>query len=514
MKRSILFLCMLAGLLQAGVKSQFDIPNRAERVIQENQWRADQGDGTYRNPVLMGHWHDPSVVRVGEDYYMCHCEYESILIWHSRDLVNWRPIGRPIKTKYPSIWACDLIYHEGLFYLYCPIVLPERRNGERFSNFVTTAEDPAGPWSEPVDLYFGGIDPGHVVGRDGKRYIYVNNGRYVQLSDDGLSKVTELKQVYDGWEYPEEWIVQCKCLESPKLFFHNDYFYMVSAQGGTSGPSTSHMIVVARSKNATGPWENSPYNPMVRTYSRDEAWWTQGHGTILDAPDGSWWVIYHGYMNNLRVMGRPTMLMPVTWTADGWPKIPEGVRPEQTLPKPVGENVGHGMPLSDDFKGKVIGPQWDFLDNGPAADKIVSGGGKLRMQAKGEGPADARQLTFIPANISYDIQVEVEIPDGAEAGMLIWGGNTAFNGTAIRKDEVFMFERTREHRRTKYDGNRVFFKAHCIKHDVNLYYSPDSKMWHKFENGVDVSSGGGRIMLYADGKGEVIFRDFRYQGLD
>jgi hypothetical protein len=91
----------------------------------------------------------------------------------------------------------------------------------------------------------------------------------------------------------------------------------VSAQGGTAGPSTSHMIVVARAKSPAGPWENMPSNPLLRTRDRAERWWSQGHGTILEAADGTWWVVYHAFENGYRTLGRQTLLMPIEWTADG-----------------------------------------------------------------------------------------------------------------------------------------------------------------------------------------------------
>ena len=105
-------------------------------------------------------------------------------------------------------------------------------------------------------LEVGEIDPGHVVGPDGKRYLHYSGGKVVGLADDGLSVTGELKKVYDGWPIPESWRIECFCLESPKLFFKGDYYHLISAQGGTAGPSTSHMVVQARSRTPVGPWEN------------------------------------------------------------------------------------------------------------------------------------------------------------------------------------------------------------------------------------------------------------------
>ena len=101
------------------------------------------------------------------------------------------------------------------------------------------------------------------------------------------------------------------CLESPKLNEHNGYYYLTSAQGGTAGPATSHMVVSARSKSVTGPWENSPYNPIVHTYSVTDSWWSKGHGTLIDDVNGNWWIVYHAYANDYHTLGRSTLIEPV-----------------------------------------------------------------------------------------------------------------------------------------------------------------------------------------------------------
>jgi beta-xylosidase len=140
----------------------------------------------------------------------------------------------------------------------------------------------------------------------------------VRLADDGLSVVGTMKKVYDGWKYPEEWIVESFSQEGPKILKRGDYYYMVLAEGGTAGPPTGHMIVAARSRTMEGPWENSPYNPIVRTRSASERWWSKGHGTLVEGPRGEWYLVYHAYENGFHTLGRQTLLDPVEWTSDGW----------------------------------------------------------------------------------------------------------------------------------------------------------------------------------------------------
>ena len=192
--------------------------------------------------------------------------------------------------------APDLIKHNGRYYLYYPTATGEI--------YVIHTDNLRGEWSKPMKLDVKGIDPGHVVGEDGRRYLYINDGRMVQLSDDGLSVTSEVKKVYDGWQFPSEWDTEGMWLESPKLIYKNGYYYMTSAEGGTAGPPTSHMCAMARSRSVQGPWEDSPYNPLVHTYSASEPWWSKGHGTLIDDADGNWWMIYHAYPNGQYTLGR------------------------------------------------------------------------------------------------------------------------------------------------------------------------------------------------------------------
>jgi xylan 1,4-beta-xylosidase len=286
----------------------------------EGQRRADLGNGTYLNPVLAGDRPDPNILKDGDDYYAAFSSflyYPGVPIWHSRDLVNWTPVTAALKTFIGNVWALDIAKHDGRYFIYIP-ALDDQDRARPLKTYVIHAPSMQGPWSEPIDLHLDGhIDPGHVVGEDGKRYLFFNGGARVQLRDDGLAPVGDVRRVYDGWPIPEKWIIEGFALEGPKLTRRGDYFYMFSGQGGTAGPPTSHMVVVARARSIDGPWENCPHNPVVRTASRDEPWWSRGHATAVEGPDRRWWLIYHGYENGLRTLGRQMLLEPIEWTAAG-----------------------------------------------------------------------------------------------------------------------------------------------------------------------------------------------------
>jgi hypothetical protein len=188
-----------------------------------------KGDGYYVNPIFAGDYPDPSILRDGSDYYIVHSSFEyypGLLIWHSKDLIHWAPVTNALHKYVGSVWAPDLVKYKNKFYIYFPA---------NSTNYVVTAESIHGPWSDPIDLKIGNIDPGHVTDAQGKRYLYFSSGGYVPLSDDGLSVAGEFKHVYDGWPIPRDWSIECFCMEGPKLVKRGDYYYMTVAEAALQG---------------------------------------------------------------------------------------------------------------------------------------------------------------------------------------------------------------------------------------------------------------------------------------
>ena len=321
MKDCFIALAMTTLFLFSNIAAAEDMPH------------GDLGDGTFRNPVLVGGEGDVTVIRVEKDYYVTFGR--TLGVWHSRDLVNWKQVSTVDTRGLGSPWAPDIVYHEGRYFIYTTLVDRARAPGEQFMNVVFTADDPAGPWSDPIDLELNGyIDPGHLAAEDGQRYLYYNKGRYVTLDPTGTKITSGVTKVYDGWAYPPEWVVECFCLEAPKLLYRDGWYHMLSAQGGTAGPPTAHMVVSARSRTPVGPWENSPHNPLIRTASAGEKWHRQGHGQLIDDADGNWWMLYTGYNEDIGPR-KITLLLPIEWDEEGWPVIPEGVHVDDVMAKPV-----------------------------------------------------------------------------------------------------------------------------------------------------------------------------------
>ena len=492
----------------------------------ENQRQADLGNGTFLNPVFAGDRPDPSVLKDGEDYYLTLSSFDAypgLPIWHSRDLVNWQPLGHAITKNVGAIWAPDIVKHEGRYYIYFPA-----RTAQARSNFVVWSDSINGPWSEPIDLGLAGyIDPGHAVGEDGKRYLFLSGGDYVQLSDDGLSVVGTPKHVYDGWKYPESWDVEAYAQEGPKINFHNGWYYMTTAVGGTAGPPTGHMVITARPRSIHGPWENSPHNPITRTQSKDEPWWSRGHATVVEGTDGRWWMIYHGYENGYWTLGRQALLEPIEWTDDGW-FVAKGGDLGKPLAKPSGSSVGpHGMALSDDFTGKTLGSQWSFFN--PTQDeyrRLTFTGNGLELQAKGETPRDSSPLTVIAGDQAYQYEVEMDIAPGAVGGALLFYSDRLYVGVGSN-GEKFIMHRYGEERPTRLEpsrkGGKLWLRVTNNRHIVTIHTSTDGRVWQKYPVQMEVSgyhhNVAGKFLalkpaLYAAGDGKVTFRQFRYRALD
>jgi xylan 1,4-beta-xylosidase len=490
----------------------------------EGQRKADLGNGTFVNPIVPGDRPDPTVLKDGADYYMTFSSFQSTpgaVIWHSTDLVNWAPIGAALHKPIGTVWAMDLVKHGGRYYLYIPAL-----QDQGSTIFVVHADDIRGPWSEPVDLKLPGcIDPGHAVGEDGKRYLFVNGVRRIRLADDGLSTLGELEQVYTPWRYPQDWVVEMFAPEGPKIFRRGDWFYLVAAVGGTSGPPTSHMVTVARSKSIHGPWQDCPHNPMVRTWSADEPWWSRGHATVVEGPAGDWWMVYHGYENGFRTLGRQALLEPVEWTRDGWLRAKGGTL-ATPLPKPQGGKAGPaGLALSDDFSAGRLGLQWSFFNAGAQeSGRLRFEPRSLVLQGKGGTLADCSPLTCLVGDRSYEAAVTLHASGDAQGGLSLFYDQRGFAGVGFSAGHMVTYHYGQEHSWMRQELRARSVRLKLVNRDnvATFHYAVDGGPWVQHPWQMEVSGfhhnvfGGFlslRIGLFAAGRGEVRFSDFAYRGL-
>ena len=465
---------------------------------------------TEARPLLIGNWADPTILKDGDDYYMTHSSFEfqpGLLIWHSKNLQSWRPIAHAVVNQESSIWAPDLIKHDGRYYIYYPAA---------GTNWVVTAEKITGPWSKPVSIGVGKIDPGHIADDEGRRYVHLSGGHAVEVSPNGLKAITPAKKIYDGWPIPRDWTIECFCLESPKLTRRGGWYYLTSAQGGTSGPATSHMVVSARSKSPLGPWENSPYNPIIRTWDRDEAWWSKGHGTLVEGPGKNWYCVLHGYMNGYRTLGRCTLIEPIEWTDDGW------FRAADQWPASGQDSVSEvTMPLSDEFDGEALSIQWQFHREFDDA-RYELNEDSLILKGDGDTPGLSHPACVMAMHRAYEIETEVEISGEGYAGLMLFGSPNVYIGLAIAPDGRLRrvqegFRRYRNTDEPEIERSRVTLRIVNEQQDVRFYYRSAEGEWVILQPGMDVSSmttvgwHALRPALFATGSAKARFRYFRYR---
>jgi beta-xylosidase len=494
----------------------------------DGQRKADLGNGTFLNPIMAGDHPDPTILKDGRDYYMTFSTFEAypgLVIWHSRDLINWQPIGPALKKNIGSVWAPELAKHKGRYFLYIP-TKKTAIEGSRTTSWVIWADKIEGPWSEPIDLNLPNhIDPGHAVGEDGSRWLFLSGGDRVRLSDDGLSRIGEPEHVYNPWHYPSDWVVEGFSPEGPKVMRHGGYFYLITAVGGTAGPPTGHMVIAARSKSINGPWEHCPRNPLVRTTSRSEKWWSRGHASLVEGPDGSWWAVYHGYENGYWTLGRQTLLDRVEWTADGWFRMTGG-----DLSRPIrmprgGTALPHGLALSDDFSTLALGTRWNFFR--PAADETSRArvaNHTLILKARGNAPSDSSPLLTIAGDQAYRFECDIDIDRGVTAGLILFYDDKLYAGLGFDKNRFVTHQYGIERGRpANPHGTCLRMRVTNDRNVVTYDTSGDGgRTWRRFDRGMEVSGyhhnvRGGFLMLrpglYAAGQGEARFRNFIFRAL-
>lgn len=408
--------------------------------------------GHFRNPILTGFEPDPTLCRVGDDYYLVTSSFTylpGLPIHHSRDLVNWRLIGHAITKPGPlryaglhvsrGLFAPALSHRDGRFYLMCTMV-----GGG--GNFVITATNPAGPWSEPSFLPFEGIDPSIFFDEtDGSAWI-VNNGapegtpRYdghraiwLQRFDPKTLTTTGPRRVLvDGGADPATkpvWI------EGPHLFRREGFIYLSAAEGGTS---LDHRQVMFRSRSLQERFEPWSGNPILTQRdldgAADGAITCTGHAQLVIGPDGRWWASFlacrpqPGSAGRFWLTGRETFLLPVTWTTDGWPVIlPRGRRVPMTVASPNGAQVlasemSGNFEWRDDFGGAVLKPQWLAL-RGDGGARLVDGA--LQLPARAERLDGLGQPAFLGRRVQhgrFDAALTLPMPTaaGVAAGLSLF----------------------------------------------------------------------------------------------
>ena len=494
-------------------RRKFVLNTAAAAVALRTRFSIAQQTGFYRNPILGGDHPDGSPIRVGNDFYLTHSSFDyapGLLIWHSKDLINWRPVAAALHRYYGTVWAPYLCEYQNHFYIYFPAA---------GSIKVVHADHPTGPWSEPIDLGIKAIDPAHIA-EDGRRFLHIVGGRMAELNADGLSVKVAPRTVFEAWPMPTSSRMECTCLEGPKMMERNGYFYMNVAEGGTAGPGTSHAVVSARSRHADGPFEYSPYNPIVRTGSRDDRWLSLGHGRLVDTPDGKWYMTVHAYENGYRALGRQLLLLPIEWTADGWFRVQVGTAPDSGLPMPIpGTAQQPYLDPSDDFTSPELGLQWGFWHEFDAS-RFKTGNGALTLEARGKTLEETSALTTPVGGHSYTVEVDVEMAQGCEAGLLLFYNSEHAPGILLSPQGISARLATGSTHSYKEKGaTRATLRIVNDRQEIDFYYKLPGKPWSRTEESAEISGMDHNVLggfldvrpaLCAFGGGKATFRAFKY----
>ena len=363
--------------------------------------------GSYRNPVIPGFQPDPSIVRVGRDYYLVNSSFAffpGLPIFHSRDLVNWTQIGnaidRPGMVDFSglgiarAIFAPTIRFRAGSLYIVNTCI-------ECGSNFIISATDPKGPWSAPVFLNaIDGIDPDLFFDDDGRAWI-ANNGPppetpkynghraiWIQEFDWKATKMIGPRQVLiDGGVEPATKPIWT---EGPHIFKRDGWYYLITAEGGTAG---GHSETVYRSRAVTGPYVPGPVNPILTQRDLDPhrpfPVYATGHADFVQTPGGQWWSVFLGtrpYEANLSNLGRETFLLPVHWPKGGWPSIlpPKTPVPQIVARPPLRKGVAaRTSAWRDEFTAATLAPEWLTLRT-PASRWFTLAQGALALEPRSE----------------------------------------------------------------------------------------------------------------------------------
>ncbi|MFI7403837.1 glycoside hydrolase family 43 protein [Streptomyces sp. NPDC049541] len=392
--------------------------------------RPETRTSTVNNPVIPGFHPDPSICRVGEDYYLACSSFEyfpGVPLFHSRDLVHWTQIGnaldRPSQLRLPldsrssgGIYAPTLRHHDGRFWL---IVTNVSADG----NLLVTATDPAGPWSDPVWLPgVHGIDPDLAWDEDGTCWCTVAGVSQVRLDPYTGETLGPARSLWSG-------MPGAKAPEAPHLYRIGDYWYLLIAEGGTE---RCHAVAIARARTSGGPFEPCPDNPILTHRGTDHPVQNTGHADLVQAPDGSWWMVLLGVRPGggtpgWHVLGRETFLAPVTWV-DDWPVVGELSLQAPAPPWPL--QPGPVPPVRDDFDLNELAPQWVSLRHRPAEDCTTKERpGWLTLRARGAS-LDHTDVTFVGRRQQHQscrVRTLVDVGEG-------------HGGLAVRLDEQHHYD--------------------------------------------------------------------------
>ncbi len=404
--------------------------------VNPNPWVMSPKPGvevTYTNPVIPGFYSDPSVCRVGDDYYLITSTFEfypGVPVFHSKDLIHWEQIGHCIhrKEQIPenlNIFAATLRYHNGTFYMITTNVSTK-------GNFYVTASDPAGPWSDPVWIDVQGIDPDLFFDDDGRTYVISSNFELTEIDLETGKLIGEKQKVWfgAGGRYPE----------APHIYKKDGFYYLMAAEGGTE---EAHSVTISRSNSIWGPYVNNPANPIAahaNVAGMGLPIQGVGHADIVQAHNGSWWMVIHGYRSVTgypphHILGRETCLVPVSWPEGSWPIVNgNGTIPVKLTVPTLPQVAFDPKPVRTEFDKEEPGMEWNTIqppndnnfDLNPEEGKLTLNGSALRIGENGNPAFIGRRLTDIQFSATTRLDFNPK-NENEEAGIILLNNGSHFD---------------------------------------------------------------------------------------
>ncbi|WP_449539328.1 glycoside hydrolase family 43 protein [Ferdinandcohnia sp. Marseille-Q9671] len=515
---------------------------------------------TFKNPIIPGFYPDPSICRVGDDFYLVTSTFEyfpGIPIFHSKDLVNWNQIGhvltRPEQLNLDGtpnskgIYAATIRYNKGIFYVITTFV--ESQTGAR-RNFFVTAENPEGPWSDPFWLDdCPGIDSSLFFDDDGKAYVTANRRppggqmypKHMEIWMQELDVDTKqlIGEKYSLWDGALKYI---HAQEAPHIYKVDGMYYLIIAEGGTG---FTHSITVARSSSITGPYEGAKTNPILthRHLGKDYPISNVGHGDLVETGNGEWWMVCLGtrpYGGGYRNLGRESFLVPLVWE-NGWPVINpgkgivevEGIKPSLT------EKKWSTGPACDHFDSETLQLPWNFIRT-PRGNfwSLQERPGYLRLRLKPETIVEDGNPSFVgrrQCHINFTARTKMEFsPTNQQevAGIVLYQNSEFHYRLEYVQSDVRLIKREagqEEILATRpFNQEKVFFKVEAYGQSYHFYVAEVSENWELLKENVDgrilssdIAGGftGVYLGMYASSNGSasenhVDFDYFEYMGVE
>lgn len=531
------------------------------------------GQVKYTNPILEGFYPDPSICRVGNDYYLVtstFAYFPGLPVFHSTDLVNWKQIGNAMdrNTQFKigdvevsrGLFAPSIRYYRGIFYITCT-------NVSAGGNFIITTKDPEGPWSDPIFTpAVSGIDPSLFFDDNGKVYITYNSDppdnkslyeghrtiRIIEYDVTAKKTIGNNKIIVNGGtdlsKHPI-WI------EAPHVYKINGWYYLMCAEGGTGD---QHSEVIFRSKNVDGPYVSYQNNPILTQRNLDparkNAITSTGHADLVETPDGKWYAVFLGcrpYEGDYYNTGRETFMAPVEWK-DGWPIInPDHQEVQYQYPVPFSSTKKVTNPFrgnytfNDDFKENQLNYRYLFLRN-PENNLYKIQNGFLALPLKETTAAERKNPAFIgfrQANLKGYAAVTMSFKpatDNEKAGLMIFQNEQHYyflcksvkdNKPLVELYKSASQKNAKEELIASSELNSDGFLSLKIQADNNryhFYYAEENNKWVLLKDNVDAKflstkTAGGFVgcmySMYATSNGiqttnKVLYDWFEYKGGD